>query len=297
LCGYPRDLRPWAEELSGGAKHAWIAADGVVRLVPAARLRRRHVGVVDLVADGEGRALLAAAVDLADRWSPVDRLELDLPADHPALPAALDLGFEVEIARRARTSDGRDELALGRLRTGFTPRATAPVPTWPARGPKGPGAFTYRPATEADAPAIAKLSTEPLGRFGTLQIPSSSVAFYADRGAKTPPGAVAPLMFDGPELIGSGGVFPSLVPDVAVLGMMIATAAQGRGAGRALLDHLIAVAREAGFRRFELGVYVDNDRAVRLYTSAGFVDEGAKRYDTIRDGGHACTREMAMAPR
>ena len=123
------------------------------------------------------------------------------------------------------------------------------------------------------------------------------MAFYADRGARTPAGAVALLMFDGPELIGSGAVFPSMVPGVAVLGMMIATVAQGRGAGRALLDHLIGVARDGGFRRFELGVYVDNDRAVLLYASAGFVDEGAKRYDTIRDGGHACTREMAMALR
>jgi putative acetyltransferase len=54
--------------------------------------------------------------------------------------------------------------------------------------------------------------------------------------------------------------------------MHTAEAARGQGIGRALVDHLIAVAREAGYRRvsLETGSGTAFTAARRLYASAGF---------------------------
>jgi putative acetyltransferase len=58
--------------------------------------------------------------------------------------------------------------------------------------------------------------------------------------------------------------------------MHTAEAARGRGIGRAMLDHLIAVAREAGYRRvsIETGSGPAFAPARRLYAGAGFTPCG-----------------------
>jgi putative acetyltransferase len=55
--------------------------------------------------------------------------------------------------------------------------------------------------------------------------------------------------------------------------MHAAEAARGRGIGRALLDHLLAVSRERGYRRvsLETGAGPAFAAARGLYASAGFV--------------------------
>lgn len=52
---------------------------------------------------------------------------------------------------------------------------------------------------------------------------------------------------------------------------------RGRGVGKALLGRLIAEARQAGLRRLALEVLPDNQSAIRLYESVGFVQEGVLR--------------------
>ena len=58
-----------------------------------------------------------------------------------------------------------------------------------------------------------------------------------------------------------------------VKSMHTAEAARGRGVGRALVEHLIAVARERGYRRLSLetGAGPTFAPARRLYARAGFV--------------------------
>lgn len=66
-----------------------------------------------------------------------------------------------------------------------------------------------------------------------------------------------------------------LAPDHAELkSMRTAPAALRRGVGRALLDHLIGVARARGYARLSLetGTAPMFDSAKRLYERAGFVD-------------------------
>ena len=48
----------------------------------------------------------------------------------------------------------------------------------------------------------------------------------------------------------------------------------GLGLGRALTDACIRCAREAGYAQLELQVVADNERAVSLYRSVGFVEFG-----------------------
>ena len=48
----------------------------------------------------------------------------------------------------------------------------------------------------------------------------------------------------------------------------------GLGIGRALTEACIACAKEAGFAQLELEVVADNDRAIALYESLGFVEYG-----------------------
>jgi len=62
-----------------------------------------------------------------------------------------------------------------------------------------------------------------------------------------------------------------------VKSMHTAQAARRRGIGRAMLDHLIAVARDGGYRRISLetGSMAAFESARKLYGSAGFSECGA----------------------
>lgn len=104
--------------------------------------------------------------------------------------------------------------------------------------------------------------------------------------ATTRPEDVFALEVD--ELVDPAVTFFSLRADDAVLGvgalkrldgahaevksMHTAEEARGRGVGRALVDHLIGVARERGYRRvsLETGSGPAFEPARRLYASAGF---------------------------
>ena len=61
-----------------------------------------------------------------------------------------------------------------------------------------------------------------------------------------------------------------------VKSMRAAPAARGTGVGRALLDHVVAVARTRGYDRLSLetGTAALHAPAVALYRSAGFIDTG-----------------------
>ncbi len=294
LLGHPLDLTTWPATPSGREVHAWCDGQSVLRLVPNSRVRARHSADVTLVAQADGVALLEAAVDFADRWTPLDRLELALPAEHPAVDRAHALGFITEIRRRDRGGDGRDQLVLGRLRPGFVPRALPPPPVWPARTQRNLPPWQWRPITEPDSEAIQALSLEPTGLFGTLQSPSSSADFYTQRLQRTAPEDLMGLMVVGDALLGIGGLHPTEYGDVRILGMAISADWQGCGVGRVLLGHLLTLARGLALRRIELSVYEDNTRAQGLYTAFGFTASGTRRFDAVRDGGHASSREFAL---
>ncbi len=57
----------------------------------------------------------------------------------------------------------------------------------------------------------------------------------------------------------------------------------GFGLGRLMMESTIKKAKNAGFQQMELTVFSNNDNAIRLYKSLGFVETGrlpnASRYD------------------
>jgi ribosomal protein S18 acetylase RimI-like enzyme len=65
--------------------------------------------------------------------------------------------------------------------------------------------------------------------------------------------------------------------DALLEDLFVAESARGSGLGRALLDRVIAEARERGCRRLELDVNDNNDAALGLYRSVGF-DNRDDRY-------------------
>lgn len=282
----------WCVAASGGAEHLWGRWDGdalvgALRMAPGPRARNRHAAFLELVGDDDG--LLAAAVDLTDRWTPIDRLELSLPAGHPAIAAAQALGFHLEVTLRRAP----DEVVLGRLRPGFVPRSPGPHPPWPPRHRQPAPAWGWRRMEESDVPAIAALSVEATAVWGTLQTPSSSVDFYLDRHLATQPDNFLGVLTADGVVAGIGGLHPTGRSDARVLGMAVSADWQGCGGGAFLMDALVAHATADGARRLELEVWADNTRARALYERAGFVAEGTRRCDGIRDGGHASSLAMA----
>ena len=64
---------------------------------------------------------------------------------------------------------------------------------------------------------------------------------------------------------------------VADLGLMVAASHRRLGIGRALLTRAAEWARENGVAKLELHVFPDNEPAIALYESFGFVREGYRR--------------------
>jgi L-phenylalanine/L-methionine N-acetyltransferase len=102
--------------------------------------RRKHVGTIGIsVHDawhgrGVGRALLAAAIDIADNWIAYTRLELTVYTDNaPALALYRKFGFEAEGTHRnfaLRDGGFVDALAMARLVPGpADPALTRRKPT------------------------------------------------------------------------------------------------------------------------------------------------------------------------
>jgi L-phenylalanine/L-methionine N-acetyltransferase len=88
--------------------------------------RRRHVGQLGMAVrdewqgKGAGTALMQAAVDLADKWLNLERLELDVYTDNePAVRLYKKFGFVIEgTLMRFAFRDGRyvDAYSMARLR-------------------------------------------------------------------------------------------------------------------------------------------------------------------------------------
>jgi putative acetyltransferase len=83
-------------------------------------------------------------------------------------------------------------------------------------------------------------------------------------------------LWSGDELLGCGALKALSATHGEVKSMRTPKALRRRGAGRALLDHIVATARERGYERLSLetGAGPAFEAAHRLYLSKGFVDCG-----------------------
>ncbi|EKO1914343.1 GNAT family N-acetyltransferase [Clostridium botulinum] len=80
----------------------------------------------------------------------------------------------------------------------------------------------------------------------------------------------------------------------ASLGMMVYKAYQGTGIGKKLMSEILDLADNwLMLVRIELGVFTDNEKAIKLYEKFGFKIEGTKKYAAIKNGRYADEYIMA----
>lgn len=162
-------------------------------------------------------------------------------------------------------------------------------------------AITLRRATPADAPAFARINSQPEVQPNLMQLPYGNVERWkqilSDNDQPGRTDFVLVALREG-EVVGSAGLHPAGPAlrrrHVAMLGISVAAEAQGQGVGRLLMQALCDYADRWGqVLRIELTVFADNERAIRLYRSLGFVQEGTHRGYALRDGRFADALSMA----
>jgi ribosomal-protein-alanine N-acetyltransferase len=84
------------------------------------------------------------------------------------------------------------------------------------------------------------------------------------------------LMLETDEPVGYA-VMLRVLDEAHLLNLSVVHAAQGRGLGNCLLEHLISTARGEGLRQFFLEVRPSNLSALALYRRAGFVEIARRR--------------------
>ncbi|MCB1224984.1 MAG: GNAT family N-acetyltransferase [Verrucomicrobiales bacterium] len=128
-----------------------------------------------------------------------------------------------------------------------------------------------RPATQADGPAIRNLVFSTLEEFGLQPDPAGTDADLFDLHQHYhAQGGVFFVIESDNQLHGCYGLHPTSRQDVELRKMYLRPQARGRGYGRALLQHALTQAREAGFQRVTLETAAVLTAAIRLYESHGF---------------------------
>ena len=161
--------------------------------------------------------------------------------------------------------------------------------------------FTIRPVRIEDAASINEIRRMDGVRENTLGIISERVNRSEDfiKGlSENDHLLVAEVEEKGmKKVVGIIGMNVSRNPRLrhsASIGIMLHVDYQGKGIGTALFNKVIDLADNwLMLTRLELTVFVENERAVRLYQSLGFQIEGTRKYAAIRNGKYADEYLMA----
>jgi L-phenylalanine/L-methionine N-acetyltransferase len=147
-----------------------------------------------------------------------------------------------------------------------------------------------RPVRLDDVEAIHQIRRQPSVIDCTLALPSErpedNRRFLESFG---PDDHVLVAVVDG-RVVGMAGLHlkRGKLRHSGEFGMMVHDRFQGQGLGRKLLEALLDIAdNHLGLVRVELEVLPDNARAIKLYESCGFEQEGSKRKAVRRRGGYA----------
>ncbi len=92
---------------------------------------------------------------------------------------------------------------------------------------------------------------------------------------------VALIALLGNDIVGVGRYERLPDSDDAEVAFVIEDAHQGRGLGSVLLEHLTAIGREVGIKRFVADVLPDNRRMIRVFLDAGYAPERRFEADTV----------------
>ncbi|MEU9590649.1 GNAT family N-acetyltransferase [Streptomyces sp. NPDC048193] len=84
------------------------------------------------------------------------------------------------------------------------------------------------------------------------------------------------------DRIGAGGAPASAPADEAEVAFLVQDAHQGRGVASALLEHIAAVARERGIRRFAAEVLPANTKMIKVFMDAGYTQKRSFEDGVVR---------------
>ena len=101
-------------------------------------------------------------------------------------------------------------------------------------------------------------------------------------------------VWDKDNLMGCGALKELSPTHGEIKSMRTPAAARGRGAGRAVLDHIIAVSRQRGYTKLSLetGTHIAFEPAHKLYRSRGFTVSGP--FGSYRADPHSVFMELGL---
>jgi phosphinothricin acetyltransferase len=151
-----------------------------------------------------------------------------------------------------------------------------------------PRQYSIRPARADDAAAICEIYNEGIADRATLETERRTTeerrGWLAARDARNP---VVVVESDG-VVVGWASLNMFNPRDayrhVADISVYVARASRGKGAGTALLERLVELAREIGFHKLVLAGFPDNAASVALYRRLGFREVGIYQEQGMLDG-------------
>ncbi len=252
-----------------------IEADGSRLKLEWGRLRRRSGGrVEDLLWWEDGRLLgflgfygFGSSLELAGMVAPdARRRSIGTALLDAAVPLCSELGYREALLIVPRHSEAGKRLALRHDAVFHHSEHALVLSGDPTSGPHDP-AVSVRPAIAADIRAVSRLlevgfgGPAPDDLAGRLNSPHGRTLVVELSGS-----AVGTL-----SLTREGG-------DAGIYGFVIDPSWQGSGLGRGALRRACQQLRADGARRIGLEVAVDNDRALALYKSVGFMPVTTEDY-------------------
>jgi putative acetyltransferase len=167
----------------------------------------------------------------------------------------------------------------------------------PPSHPDGTAAgISIRAREAADWRDIYALTQLPRVRWGTLRLPFANPEQTRKWMDNQQDGETAIVALIDGRIVGTASVtrYPGRRRHAGGIGMCVHDEFHGRGIGTALLGALIDTADNwLDLKRLELTVFVDNERAIRLYKRFGFAIEGTRRAEGFRDGRYVDAYGMA----
>ena len=154
-----------------------------------------------------------------------------------------------------------------------------------------------RHAEQFDAAAIHAIYTGEQAFGSTLQLPFPSLRNWEQRLAEPKESSYNLVAELNGDVVGQLGLQHFVQPrrrHVATFGMGVRADSLRQGVGRALMDAMLELADNwLNLRRIEMAVYVDNEPAIALYKSSGFVVEGESKDFAFRNGQLIDVYQMA----
>ncbi len=283
-----------------------------VAWITVLRQRRHHTGDLRVVIHPEYQGtemesnVLKAALDLAERWIGLERLETRLYADRDAVLALYEAhGFAREATLRHyafRDDVPADVVLMARLHMpDYTATPLPPTSAGSARSTSRRAAGSHaiiaiRGIEADDWEDAAEIRDGDNVITNTLQIPYVSRDRTRDYLENLPDDRHMLAAVVDDRVVGMLGLHLNTGrrAHAASLGMQVHADFQGRGVGSALMEAAINLTENwLNISRLELEVFVDNLAGLALYRKFGFEIEGLLRAYAFRAGRFVDTYTMA----